>query len=155
MIDEYSSYWDFGISVDEVDGIDGDSDLFENNFDLISSSYRVASAETHIVFNEQSRSNYALPRLSLEHRKREIVEVNVKTLKRVSSARRALGQASISSVADISVEDVLKKYFNHNAAWVDSLVSRIDNGLSPSRQLSNGEIFVFFFAEGFDSIYST
>ena len=60
------------------------------------------------------------------------------------AARRALGQASISSVADISVEDVLKKYFTHNAAWVDSLVSRIDNGLSPSRQLSNGEIFGFF-----------
>ena len=29
MIDEYSSYWDF------VDGINGDSDLFEINFDLI------------------------------------------------------------------------------------------------------------------------
>ena len=46
MIDEDSSYWD---SVDGVDRVDGDSDLFENNFDLISSSYRVASAETHIV----------------------------------------------------------------------------------------------------------
>ena len=52
MIDKDSSYWEYEVDTDVFD-----KDIFENSFDLISSNYRAASAETHIVFNEQSRSN--------------------------------------------------------------------------------------------------